>query len=282
MIIFKTISSLKTYLEKHSSQTKLVGFVPTMGALHAGHLSLVQESKQHSDITVASIFVNPTQFNDPKDYEKYPVTIDNDCRLLEETKTDILFLPSVQEMYPNGTTCAKHYDLGDLENVLEGYYRPGHFQGVCQVVERLLEIVKPAQLFMGQKDYQQCMVIQRLIEIIGMPVHLNISPTLREKDGLAMSSRNIRLNEDQRKRATAIYQQLISLKEKYGSADNRQLQEEAIENLLEAGFTKVDYVSIADAATLAPIDGQDKKQQAVALIAAFMGDVRLIDNLPLN
>lgn len=282
MIIFKTISAIRAYLEKPFLQTQTIGFVPTMGALHAGHLSLIQESKQACDVTVASIFVNPTQFNDPKDYEKYPVTIEEDCRLLEEAKTDLLFLPSVKEMYPDGTASPKHYDLGELENLLEGRYRPGHFQGVCQVVEHLLEIVKPARLFMGQKDYQQCMVIQRLLQITGMPVQLNVSPTLREKDGLAMSSRNVRLTADQRQRATAIYEQLKRIKEKYTSQDLFSLQQEATEQLQNVGFSKVDYVSIADANTLQPITQPYNETKAVALIAAFMGDVRLIDNLLLN
>ncbi len=282
MIIFKTISAIRTYLEKPALQTKIVGFVPTMGALHQGHLSLIQESKQACDITVASIFVNPTQFNDPKDYEKYPVTIDQDCRLLEEAQTDILFLPSVNEMYPNGTASPKHYYLSELENLLEGRYRPGHFQGVCQVVEHLLEIVKPTQLFMGQKDYQQCIVIQQLIQTTGIQVQLNVSPTLREKGGLAMSSRNVRLTEDQRQKATTIYQQLKWIKDNYGSLDTLSLEQKATESLKNTGFAKVDYVSIADATTLQPITEHDDKKKAVALVAAFMGDVRLIDNLLLN
>ena len=282
MIIFKTVSAIRNHLEKPIFQDKKIGFVPTMGALHPGHLSLIADSKQNCDITIASIFVNPTQFNDPKDYEKYPVTIDTDCRLLEEAKTDILFLPSVVEMYPQGTTTKKQYDLAELENLLEGKYRPGHFQGVCQVVERLLEIVQPSQLFMGQKDYQQCMVVQRLIELMRVNVQLNISPTLRESDGLAMSSRNLRLSEEQRLQATAIYKELTTIKEQFSTKSIHELQENATANLLQAGFSKVDYVAITDAKTLRALTDEQTADAVVALIAAFIGEVRLIDNMLLN
>jgi pantoate--beta-alanine ligase len=282
MIIFKTVSSLQQYLKKLKAQRKTIGFAPTMGALHQGHLSLIQQSQQQCDVSVVSIFVNPTQFNDPKDFEKYPITIENDCLLLEEQKADILFLPSVTEMYPDGMGSKKHYELGELETLLEGSFRPGHFQGVCQVVERLLQIVEPHQLFLGQKDYQQCMVLQKLIELDGFNTQLNISPTLREKDGLAMSSRNMRLSAEQRQKATAIYKVLTRIKEQFDADSVELLQRQAAENLLAAGFSKIDYVSIADAATLHPLNDSDKNKKAVALVAAFMGEVRLIDNLLLN
>ena len=196
-------------------QGKKYGFVPTMGALHAGHISLINDSKKASDLTVCSIFVNPTQFNDPKDFEKYPITIEKDIAMLEAAGCDILFLPEVAEMYPGGTSTSIHYELGYLETILEGHYRPGHFQGVCMIVHRLLDIVKPDNLYIGQKDYQQSMVIKKLIELTGMKelVDLNISPTLREAGGLAMSSRNMRLTEQERVKATAIYKTLHLIKE---------------------------------------------------------------------
>ena len=176
-----------------------------------------------------SIFINPTQFNDPTDFKKYPVTLEKDIVMLEAAGCDILFLPSVEEIYPDGTTTTMHYDLGYLETILEGHYRPGHFQGVCMVVHRLLDIVKPDNLYIGQKDYQQCMVIKRLIELIGMKdlIQVNISPTLREPDGLAMSSRNMRLSDEERKNAVNIYQTLHFVKEQIADGRSGFLKEKS-------------------------------------------------------
>ena len=243
--------------------------MPTLGALHAGHISLIDISKKSTDLTVCSIFVNPTQFNDPKDFQKYPITLEKDITLLENASTDVLFLPDVSEMYPEGTTNLEHYDLGRLETILEGKYRPGHFQGVCQVMRRLLELVKPNHLFMGQKDYQQCMVVQRLIGLMGWNIHLHPCPIIREPDGLAMSSRNVRLQPDERQRATAIYKALLSLR----STASPSLAKKILE---EAQF-RIDYVEIADAQTLEPVELGSAG--AVALIAAFQGEIRLIDNM---
>ncbi|MDQ6812969.1 MAG: pantoate--beta-alanine ligase, partial [Bacteroidota bacterium] len=172
MIVFKEAQSLAKHLRQLRQNGHSIGFAPTMGALHQGHISLIQQSKDTCDITVSSIFINPTQFNDPKDFEKYPVTIGNDILLLEKAACDILFLPSVSEIYPKGTAAGKAYDLGEVEFILEGKFRPGHFQGVCQVVHRLLDIVQPAKLFMGQKDYQQCLVVQRLVQLLHLPVEI--------------------------------------------------------------------------------------------------------------
>lgn len=266
MVICRTIASLEEYLSTRPSGPRL-GFIPTMGALHDGHASLIREARAGGRFAVVSVFVNPTQFNDPTDFQKYPKTIDQDIFLLEKTGTDVLFLPSVDEIYPQGTAPAKHYDLGYLETVLEGQYRPGHFQGVCQVVERLLRIVRPDDLYMGQKDYQQCMVIRRLIELENLPVTLVVCPIRREPDGLAMSSRNLRLDAAHRAGATAIYAALEAIKH----GDTPEQAKTALES---KGF-KVDYVTVANAKTLQPWDG---KSQAVALIAAFYNDVRLIDN----
>ena len=205
MIIFKRPGDLHNFLENKRSAQKKIGFAPTMGALHAGHLSLVTEAKKQNDLVVCSIFINPTQFNDPEDFKKYPVTIEKDILLYEASGCDVVFMPLVEDMYPSGTKELTRYDLGFLETVLEGKFRPGHFQGVCQVMHRLLEIVLPDNLYLGQKDYQQCMVIRKLIELIGLEdkIKVNICPTLREKDGLAMSSRNARLLPDERINAAA-------------------------------------------------------------------------------
>jgi len=303
MIVLKKTDDLARWLEKQRMTGNTIGFVPTMGALHAGHISLIDISKKTAKTTVCSIFVNPTQFNDPKDFQKYPITIEKDILLLEKAGTDVLFLPEVTDIYPNGVKGLEKYDLGRLESLLEGAFRPGHFQGVCQVMRRLLEAVRPDHLFMGQKDYQQCMVVRRLLEIMGLPTQLHPCPIVREKDGLAMSSRNMRLSEEQRKEATAIYQALSKLKEGWEmgiwdaapgdlTAKVEELTWEAITFLEASGF-RVDYVSIADPLTLEPIKdtagtATASREQlthgqlpAVALIAAFLGEIRLIDNMPL-
>lgn len=281
MIIIKQAARLQDYLQQQAARGMVSGFVPTMGALHQGHLSLIAESRKHAGITVCSIFVNPTQFNDPKDFEKYPKTLEQDILLLEKAGTDILFLPSVDEMYPDGLTNLEHYDLGYLETILEGKFRPGHFQGVCQVMYRLLKLVQPDLLFMGQKDYQQCMVVKRLLELMGSKTRLVPSPTVRESSGLAMSSRNMRLSEDQRGNAVEISTVLRSIREGLGSLPLPSLRSAAIRQLEQAGF-RVDYVEIANADTLETLEEWDGKTPLVALIAAFLGDIRLIDNMILT
>ncbi len=283
MIIFNTIIKLDQHLKKLRKEGKTIGFVPTMGALHPGHLLLIALSQQRHLVTVASIFINPMQFNDPKDFEKYPVTVEKDCLLLEQQRTDVLFLPSVVEVYPDGLVNKRYYDLDNLDSFLEGAYRPGHFQGVCQVVQRLLEIILPDELFLGQKDYQQYMVLKKLIDIMGVSTKVFIVPTMRETDGLAMSSRNTLLNALERQQAPAIYQQLKWIQENWDKKQLSKLKETVTQNLLEAGFKKIDYVEIANAENLTLIDSiNDPNQKVIVLIAAFLGRVRLIDNLILN
>lgn len=279
MIIYKKAADLAAGLEKQRQTGQKIGFVPTMGALHEGHISLIAISKNSTALTVCSIFVNPTQFNDPADFKKYPITLEKDIPMLEKAGVDILFLPEVAGMYPDGMKGLETYDLGLLETLLEGKFRPGHFQGVCQVMRRLLEMVRPDHLFMGSKDYQQCMVVQRLITLIGLPTLLHRCPIIREADGLAMSSRNQRLDAGQRANARAIYRALSGIKAGFGVQPVPILVENAIRILEAAGF-RVDYVSIADATTLEPLPGPSPSG-AVALIAAFQGDVRLIDNMTL-
>jgi pantoate--beta-alanine ligase len=282
MIIFKKAAALYQYINLQKQQDKSIGFVPTMGALHQGHLSLIDACKGQCDITVCSIFVNPTQFNDPKDFEKYPITIEQDILLLTQKETDILFLPPVPEIYPEGVTHLPHYNLGAIENVLEGKFRPNHFQGVCQVVDRLLAIVQPDKLFVGQKDYQQCMVMGKLIALKQLPVQLCIQPTMREEDGLAMSSRNVRLSPEGRKKAAALYRTLLYIKEHLLNKNTQQLIEDSANRLLAAGFDKVEYISIADGNTLQEVTTLDQSATIVVLAAAFLEGVRLIDNMPLS
>jgi len=282
MIIFRKPEALKDFLDKKRAKHQ-VGFVPTMGALHAGHLSLLNEAKKENAIVVCSIFVNPTQFNDPEDFKKYPVTIEKDIAMLHEVVCDVLFIPSINDIYPGGTTVLKHYDLGFLETILEGKYRPGHFQGVCQVMHRLLDIVLPNNLYLGQKDYQQCMVIRKLIELIGLDkkIKVNVCPTLREEDGLAMSSRNTRLSPDDRIKATTISAALLFIKKNIKPGRTAPIKNEAKEMLLKNGFLP-DYIEIANADTLELIEDWNGKQKIVALTAAFINNVRLIDNRVIN
>lgn len=283
MVLLKKATDLRKWLDAQLKKGKGIGFVPTMGALHTGHISLVEMSKKGNPVTVSSIFVNPTQFNDPADFEKYPITIEKDITMLEAAGCDVLFLPSVKEMYPDGVKPAMHYNLGYLETILEGKFRPGHFQGVCMVVNRLLEIVQPNNLYLGQKDYQQCMVITKLIELMNQQhkITVNICPTLRETDGLAMSSRNMRLKENERKTAATIYQSLSFIKENLPRMGIANLKYHAEAMLEKAGF-QVDYVEIAKAKNLTAIDQWNGKEKLVSVIAAFLNEVRLIDNMLLN
>ena len=281
MIIFKKAADIGIFLQQKRQKNPKTGFVPTMGALHQGHISLIESARSENDLVVCSIFVNPTQFNDPKDFQNYPITIENDIDLLEKAGCDALFLPAVEEMYPAGLENKKTYALGYLETVLEGRYRPGHFQGVCQVVHRLLTIVPADRLYLGQKDFQQCMVIRKMIELENLPVETVICPTLRETDGLAMSSRNMRLDKTAREKAVEISRTLLHIKSSLKAGDLSELKTAAVEQLNRTGF-KTDYVEIADADTLELIGRWDGKQKLVALCAAFLGEVRLIDNMLLQ
>src|SRR5450432_648310 len=281
MILFKRLEDLRHWVLLQKNRGKITGFVPTMGALHEGHINLIAACRSVADLSICSIFVNPVQFNDPKDFEKYPVSIEKDIEMLTKAGTDVVFLPSVKEIYPKGQTGLETYDLGPLENILEGQYRPGHFQGVCQVMSRLLDLVKPDHLFMGQKDFQQCLIVQRLIQLRQIPVQFHTVATVREADGLAQSSRNRRLTADQRQNAVAISQALNDIRRKLASGDAGTLLKLAREKLDAAHF-KIDYISIVRAKDLQPIQNWNGKEKVIALIAAFQGDVRLIDNMLLN
>ena len=281
MIVFKKAEDMSDFLRQAGKNGSNSGFVPTMGALHQGHISLIEEAKKNSTLCICSIFVNPTQFNDTKDFENYPLTLEQDIDRLEKAGCDVLFLPSVKEVYPGGLKDTTRYDLGYLETVLEGKYRPGHFQGVCQVVHRLLNIIPANQLYLGQKDYQQCMVLKKLIEMKDLSTLVIICPTLREEDGLAMSSRNLRLTNTNRTKATAIFKTLSNIKNTIRPGKLEMLKENAIQELTSAGF-KPDYIEIADAGNLNLVNEWDGKTKLVALCAAFLDDIRLIDNMLLN
>jgi pantoate--beta-alanine ligase len=284
MLIFHSKSDLQNHLENLRFENKKIGFVPTMGALHLGHLSLIELSKQLNDVTVCSIFVNPTQFNDPKDFEKYPSTISEDKQLLIAHDCDILFLPSVNEMYPDGLNENKYFELGDLEQIWEGEHRPGHFQGVCMIVEKLLKLVLPDTLFLGEKDFQQVAVLRKMIAHDDVLSHINVigGKTIREMDGLAMSSRNLRLNIQERKQALAIYEgfQLIQQGILNNTLDLIELKKKFENHLFQNGFHKIDYIAFVE-----PVEMREIKKiqfPFLVIVAAFLGQVRLIDNYYFN
>jgi len=273
--IFTTANEIQQYLQQLKAQGNTIGFVPTMGALHAGHLSLIKKAQQSNDIVVCSIFVNPTQFTDPADLEKYPRPITSDIAQLEQVNCDVLFTPAVNEIY--ATHEQWHLNIGQLENLLEGKFRPGHYQGVTQVVYKLFNIVKPDTAFFGQKDYQQVLVVSKMVELLNMPVKLVMCPIAREPDGLAMSSRNIHLTADDRQHALILSKALNWVKSNFDPKNIPVLKAEA-ENLIAAEpGTVLEYFEIADGATLHPANQNSKK--IVALVAARVGKTRLIDNV---
>ena len=278
MIIYKQSVDLQAHMQKLLSCRVSIGFVPTMGALHEGHISLIKKSQQISDITVCSIFINPTQFNNQQDFKKYPVTLEKDIYLLEKNRCDILFLPGVNEIYPDENFQQAAFNLGDLENILEGKFRPGHFQGVCQVVMRLLKIVTPTYLIAGQKDYQQCLVLKKLLSLINSTTELIICPISREKDGLAMSSRNLRLNKEERMQAPAIYEVLTFMQQHIKPGNFKYLKKIAENFLVKNGF-KVDYIEVAKPDGLQLVEEWNGVDPLIILAAAFMNEIRLIDNL---
>ena len=278
MIIFHKANDITNYLSLAKNKNKSIGFVPTMGALHNGHMSLIKNAKTNVDIVVCSIFINPTQFNDPGDFEKYPKTIEQDVYQLEKAGCTVLFLPATNEMYPNGLKNEIYFELGYIETILDGKYRIGHFQGVCQVVHKLLQIILPDKLFLGQKDFQQCMVLRKMSEQFYPSLQIVICPTLREESGLAMSSRNARLNSEQRNEGAKIYATLQSIKHSIKPGNLDDLKRNAIKYLTSQGF-KIDYIEIANTTTLQLLHNWNGKDEVVILIAAFFNDVRLIDNL---
>jgi pantoate--beta-alanine ligase len=278
MIIVKQTEDLQNYLAKLRAGGGAVGFVPTMGALHEGHRSLIQRCREISGITVCSIFVNPTQFNNPEDLKKYPRNLDADLLLLEENGCDLLFVPDEKEMYPDAARGEKHFDLGTLETILEGKFRPGHFQGVCQIVEKLLNRVRPDYLFVGQKDFQQCMVIGRLIEEMHQKIKLVICPILRETNGLAMSSRNDRLAPSDKEKAAQLHRELLFISDHLAPDNFPGLRQQSLSRLEQAGC-KVEYLELARKEDLNSVTRFEDRKALILLIAAFIGEVRLIDNL---
>ncbi|MDR3010131.1 MAG: pantoate--beta-alanine ligase [Sphingobacterium sp.] len=282
MEIFKTKASLQAYLQEARSTGQKIALIPTMGALHEGHLSLLNYAKPISDIRVCSIFVNPTQFNDPKDLEKYPRPIENDIRLLESVDCDILFLPSVDEMYPDKNE-DWHLDLGELDQIWEGEKRPGHFQGVTQVVYKLFTLVQPDIACFGQKDFQQVMVIKRMIAMKDLPIQLAICPIIRDQDGLALSSRNARLSEAGKRTALALSRSLQHVKDHiHDPILLKDIKDKALQILTDTDGLSVEYFAICESSSLKEVNHIDFNKQHVALVTAWVEGVRLIDNMILN
>lgn len=276
MLIFKKVTDLQRWL---LSQNAPIGFAPTMGALHEGHLELIRMAKREGCLAVASIFVNPTQFNDPRDLEKYPRTPEKDAALLVTADCDVLFIPSVEEVYPPGQNFTIDLDFRHLDKVMEGEFRPGHFKGMATVVHRLLDIVRPQRLYMGQKDYQQLSIVRDMIRQLQMPCELVMCPTVREADGLAMSSRNVRLSADMRRVAPVIHETLQWAKTALAAGRlSFDIQAEAMQKLADAGL-RPEYFEIVDGVSLLPVKDRNASNFIVACTAAFAGEVRLIDNL---
>ena len=280
MKVLKSKKTLIDYVERQREMGKKIGFAPTMGALHQGHLSLYKAAKKENDEVISSIFVNPTQFNNPDDFQKYPKTLEKDIELLEKAGVDAVYVPNVEEMYPDGLN-SKKYDFDGLENEMEGKYRPGHFDGVGTIVEELFRQVQPHNAYFGEKDYQQLAIIKKMVEKTKLPVKIHGVPTLREEDGLAMSSRNVRLTETQRKEATIIYETLTKVKEWFKVISVEEIKLRVLEIFRNSNF-ELEYFVIADEETLKEANAIDENREYRAFIVAYAGDVRLIDNMHLG
>lgn len=274
MKIFKTCKELTCLLEQQSSK---IGFVPTMGALHAGHVSLVELARENCDIVVVSVFVNPTQFNDPKDLESYPRTLEADAKLLEAAGADVVFAPSVEEIYPAQDT--RQFDFGLIDKVLEGAMRKGHFNGVAQVVSRLFDIVKPHRAYFGEKDFQQLAIIRALVSQLKLDIEIVGCPIIRAESGLALSSRNALLEDKYAQKAHIIYKYMSEAAKMVDSCDLAQIKEFVVENINKDGLFEVEYFEIVNADTFETVSDLSCPCSKRGCIAVFAGQVRLIDNI---
>ncbi|MBI3500285.1 MAG: pantoate--beta-alanine ligase [Bacteroidetes bacterium] len=290
MNVCTTIQDTKNYLNFRRKEEKTIGFVPTMGALHQGHISLLERCKKENDIAVASIFVNPLQFNDKKDLENYPRTLETDSEKLKAAGCNMLFAPSVEEMYgKNPMLPSEHpesfFDLGGLDLFMEGAHRPGHFQGVCTAVKKLFGIIQPRKAYFGEKDFQQLAIIKHMVKMLKIPVEITGCPTVREEDGLAISSRNRVLTPEERKNAPLIYKTLLGTKATGGTLV--QIRTWVEDQINSSRFMKLEYFEVVNAGTLHPLSNEEFHHARLsapeglqACIAVKMGSVRLIDNIP--
>lgn len=272
-----TAKELREEIGKVKTGNRLLGFVPTMGALHRGHISLVEECKKKCDICVVSIFVNPTQFNDRSDLDNYPRMPEKDIKKLTEAKVDYVFYPSEKEMYPNEDK--RIFNFGTLETVMEGLHRPGHFNGVAQIVSKLFEIVQPDKAFFGEKDFQQLAIIQEMVRRLNLEVEIVPCQTIREKDGLAMSSRNMLLTDMDRQKAPIIRKLLLEAVDMQSAENVTEIKQNVVNTLNSVENFKIDYFEIVNADTLQPIKSWEEKGSKVACVAVYAGKVRLIDNI---
>jgi len=273
----QTISETRLAIQKEISQGKIIGFVPTMGALHEGHLTLVRKAATENDFVVVSIFVNPIQFNNPEDLAKYPRTFNIDIKKLEGTGCGLVFAPSADEMYPEPDLTV--FEFGQLDKVMEGKFRPGHFNGVAIVVKRLFEIVTPTKAYFGEKDFQQLAIIKKMVSMLQIPIEIVSCPIVREHDGLAMSSRNARLTPEERAEAPTIHKALSGIKENYSWFIPDGVKQLVRGEIQESHFFRVEYVDVVDTGTLQPFEDWNDAEHAVVCVAAYIGSVRLIDNI---
>jgi pantoate--beta-alanine ligase len=277
MQIFKFKQELSHSLDTIRKTGKRIGFVPTMGAIHRGHISLVQRSKSENEFTVTSIFVNPTQFNDKNDFQNYPHTMDTDSEMLEKMGCDFLFCPSVEEMYPEPDK--RIFDFGHLDKIMEGKHRPGHFNGVAQIVTKLFEIIKPDNAYFGEKDFQQLVIIKNLVKNLQLLVNIVSCGIVREPNGLAMSSRNTLLNNDERKNAVLISQILFAAQKLKNEKNIHELKKWVVDQMNKNHYLKVEYFDIVDDTELKPINDWSDPKQKIGCVAVKVGKVRLIDNI---
>ena len=277
MEIINSVKGLKDRIASLRNENKTIGLVPTMGALHEGHASLVRRSVNENDITVVSIFLNPTQFNDPKDLERYPRTLDSDCKLLEECGAQIVFAPSVKEIYPEPDT--RHFSYPPTDEVMEGARRPGHFNGVCQIVSKLFYMADPDRAYFGEKDYQQIAVIRRMVDDLGFRLQIVPCPVIREDNGLARSSRNALLSDEERKLAAHIHAVLKESVQFVSQTSLEELQKAVVDAIDAKEGLKTEYFSIVDGKTLRELDNWIQADYIVGCITVFCGKVRLIDNI---
>lgn len=282
MLVFTSILLLKEQLQTFKNQGQSIGFVPTMGALHRGHLSLIEESLKVNDVTVVSIFVNPTQFNNQEDIDKYPRTVEEDIALIHSLNARvIIFIPSVKEMYQQEIV-SNHFEFDGIEHELEGKFRPGHFDGVATVVKHLFEIVTPNRAYFGEKDFQQLQIIRKLVKKLSLEVEIKGCPIYREPNGLAMSSRNQRLNSSEKEEAKIIYQALLEAKKQFGTKSVTQIKKWILNFFKNNSNFKLEYFEIADEDTLKPITRKIKTKKYRAFIAVYCNTIRLIDTISLN
>jgi pantoate--beta-alanine ligase len=281
MLLFNNKVDLNKHLQSLSSKNTTVGFVPTMGALHQGHLSLLMQSLANNSITVISIFVNPTQFNNPEDLKKYPRTLESDIEKIKSiSDTIIVYAPEVADIY-DGNTKSEHYNFDGLENQMEGKFRPGHFDGVGTVVKRLFKIIKPTNAYFGEKDFQQLQIVRKLVEIEKLPVNIIGCPIFREANGLAMSSRNERLTPIEKEEAKFIYKTILTAKTMFGTKSAKAITDFVVRSFQNTRF-ELEYFEIADEATLLPCIRKTKNKKYRAFIAVFVNKIRLIDTISLN